>query len=196
MRKPAEDKIRSAVEAALDERGFRAGPMLGGARKCGEGVYLVAYESRDPSLVFVPDPCKRGRFCRVPRNFLYRGCGHCGALPGQPCHNPKHGSSWSGASGHADRGGNAQSLVPQSFYDDVIVEQALLLFTRTLTGEGYSSTVTHLRWCVSLTPRRKKSCDCGFADREKTLLRMIRQLPDLKTLDYVPDRKKMTDGPV
>jgi len=184
-----DDKIKSLIDAALEERGLKGGTAVG-MKKCGEGVYLVAYESRNPSMVFVPDPCKRGRFCRVPRNFLYRGCVSCGALPGQPCHNNRStGSSWSGQTGHADRGGHAQNAVPQSFYDDVVQEQALIAFAKLATSRGIKITVDHHVDCPRYRPSGRKPCDCGFEDREKLLARVIRQLPDMKDVDDVTTRR-------
>jgi len=152
--------------------------------KMAEGVYLVSYEARDPSWVFVPDPAKRGRFCRVPRAFLLYKCPACHALPGQPCHNPKHGTSWSGQTGHADRTYSGQFphriRVPpiEVKYDDRLLESALVALSKIVRSEGFGIQVNHLRGCK----HAKKGCTCGYEMRKKALEEVMRAQPKLDRL--------------
>lgn len=176
LQKMIDDALRTKMVAPQ-------GPPI----KMSEGVYLVAYEARDPRWVFVPDSSKRGRFCRVPRAYLVKGCVACGALPGQPCIGMKS-SSWSGLSGHADRtysgdlaGGHWRrgKNVPQYMkkLDDHIQEQALVGLARIVLSEGVHVNISHLAGCGK---KKKKPCDCGAEAKLAAVQKIIQHLPNLE----------------
>lgn len=48
-------------------------------------ITLVAYESRDPSKVFVHVPDERGRWVLTDRCVVEVACSHCEAAVGEPC---------------------------------------------------------------------------------------------------------------
>lgn len=182
-----EDQVNGLVAKALADN-----KQVNVMKRCAEGVYLVAYESRNPSMVFVPDPCRRGRFCRVPRGFLYRPCPACGALAGQPCHNPKHGTSWSGSSGHGDRqsnhGRNYQRFSHATQDDDRLKEAALVALATMVKSLGVEVSVTHYRNCPAYREKNKRGvlakriCNCGHEERSNMLSKIIRQLPKLENV--------------
>jgi hypothetical protein len=183
-------RIRRIVEETIAANNTRPdGTLTALAVKCSAGVYLIAYESRDPAWVFVPDPCKRGRFCRVPRHFLFNGCPACGALPGQPCHGSN--GSWSGMTGHGDRQEREPFKIhDRTFYksvrkthgkhDDRTADAAVEALTQLAQSPGYSITATHAPGCASVTAAKKRrSCDCGQPDRDSRLRKILKQLPRL-----------------
>jgi hypothetical protein len=177
-----EDQVEALLRKTLG-RHMKPEAPVGGAEVCAKGVYLIAFADRSPAWVFVPDPTKRGRFCRVPRGFLFYGCPACGALPGQPCHNPRHATSWSGQTGHADRISDRGRNYPTydnrgSRDEDVLQEAALVALARQVQFPGVTITVEHLRNCPAYGDKSdKKQCDCEQEARDKMLRRTIKQLP-------------------
>ncbi len=181
MASDIEEQVEALLRKTLGKQ-MREG-VKGGAEQCAKGVYLIAFADRTPAWVFVPDPSKRGRYCRVPRGFLFHGCPACGALPGQPCHSPNTGTSWTGQTGHGDRlsnrGRNYATFDNRGSHDeDVLQEAALVALARQVQFPGVTITVEHLRNCPAYGDKSgKKQCDCEQEARDKMLRRTIKQLP-------------------
>ncbi len=52
-------------------------------------IHLLAHADADPSYAFVHDPSQEGRYIRAHVCVVHVDCPHCGAMPGEPCHDGK-----------------------------------------------------------------------------------------------------------
>src|SRR5262249_37091277 len=48
-------------------------------------IRFVAIESRQPNMIFLPDPSLRGRYIYTDRSAALVTCPLCRAIPGEPC---------------------------------------------------------------------------------------------------------------
>lgn len=59
-------------------------------------IRLVAWGSRDPSMVFVRVPNEKGRYVLTDRCVIEVPCSACNTVIGEPCKNPQSGRYWCG----------------------------------------------------------------------------------------------------
>lgn len=64
-------------------------------------IRLVAYESRNPAMIFVAVPNEVGRYVRTDRSVALVACPQCKAVAGEPCKS--RGTRYTGGTHYARR---------------------------------------------------------------------------------------------
>ena len=83
-------------------------------------IRFIAFGSREPHKIFVPDPSQRGRYVYTDSCVAQVACPLCKAIPGEPCkrHYGPYLSYHAGT--HADRRGIAKRRAFDPLQDDIL----------------------------------------------------------------------------